>query len=54
MKKTNNIITLLLCLGLLTGCVNQYSSGGTVGNNPLDEGKEIEEKEEESETYEFQ
>ena len=48
MKKTNKIITLLLCLGLLTGCVNQYSSGGTVGNNPLDEGKEIEEKEEES------
>ena len=48
MKKTNKIITLLLCLGLLTGCVNQYSSGGAVGNNPLDEGKEIEEKEEES------
>ena len=38
MKKTNNIITLLLCLGLLTGCVNQYSSGGIVGNNPLDDG----------------
>ena len=48
MKKTNKIITLLLCLGLLTGCVNQYSSGGIVENNPLDEGKEIEEKEEES------
>jgi hypothetical protein len=48
MKKTNKIITLLLCLGLLTGCVNQYSPGGADGNNPLDEGKEIEEKEEES------
>ena len=48
MKKTNKIITLLLCLGLLTGCVNQYSPGGADGDNPLDEGKEIEEKEEES------
>lgn len=48
MKKTNKIITLLVCLGLLTGCVNQYSPGGADGNNPLDEGKEIEEKEEES------
>ena len=48
MKKINKIITLLLCLGLLTGCVNQYSPGGADGNNPLDEGKEIEEKEEES------
>ena len=48
MKKTNKIITLLVCLGLLTGCVNQYSPGGAGGNNPLDEGKEIEEKEEES------
>ena len=48
MKKTNKIITLLLCLGLLTGCVNQYSPGGADRNNPLDEGKEIEEKEEES------
>ena len=44
----NKIITLLLCLGLLTGCVNQYSPGGADGDNPLDEGKEIEEKEEES------
>ena len=48
MKKTNKIITLLVCLGLLTGCVNQYSLGGADGNNPFDEGKEIEEKEEES------
>ena len=48
MKKTNKIITLLVCLGLLTGCVNQYSPGGADGDNPLDEGKEIEEKEEES------
>ena len=52
MKKTNKIITLLVCLGLLTGCVNQYSSGGAVGNNPFDEGKEIEEKEEESKPFE--
>ena len=48
MKKTNKIITLLVCLGLLTGCVNQYSPGGAGGNNPLDEGKEIEEKEEDT------
>ena len=52
MKKTNKIITLLVCLGLLTGCVNQYSSGDAVGNNLFDEGKEIEEKEEESKPFE--
>ena len=50
MKKIYAVAITIMLLGivLLTGCVNQYSSGDAVGNNPFDEGKEIEEKEEES------